>query len=538
MADWDYIIVGAGSAGCVLANRLSENPCHRVLLIEAGGKDSHPYIHIPRGHGKLLKDPRHAWFFSANDGPDSPTPPEIWIRGKVLGGSSSVNGMIYIHGQPEDYDDWERLGATGWGWRDMRPVFLKIEDHELGASRTRGVGGPLHVSVTRERSPLCDAVIAAARRIGIPEREDVNGEDQEGIGYTTQTVRNGRRVSAAKAFLKPALKRPNLHVVTDAEVRKILFQDRRAIGVSYLEKGVLKEASARGEVILSAGAIQSPLLLQRSGVGAGALLNGLGIPVVADNGGVGGNLREHRIVTLQFALASHRLSQNRDFAGYRLGLSAMRYLLTRRGPLASSFTDVVGFFKTEPGLDRPDAQLQLAPYSIDLDTAGTRGGEIEFHKAPGMSFLGCPLRPESRGEIRITSPDPAAPPHINPNYLADPKDRAVTLGIFRMLRRLAAEVGQSGLVGGEIFPGTGLADDDALIEHALRDGQCGYHTVGTCRMGSDEASVLDPQLRVRGVSGLRVVDCSVMPTMVSGNTNGPTMAVAWRAADIILCDAR
>jgi len=531
VTEFDYIIVGAGSSGCVLAEALSKNPNHRVLLIEAGPPDTNPLIRIPKGFGKLLSDPKHAWFFATEPETGNGNKPEFWARGKTLGGSSSVNGMVYVRGQPQDYDHWESLGCKGWGWRTMAPYFKRMEDHALGADELRGKSGPLGVSPYPGSHPVAEAIIEAGTKMGLPRRDDLNRLETAGIGYLSCTIKRGVRQSSAEAFLKPAMRRSNLEVLTNTLVHKVLFEGRRAVGVSTDAAGEKKEFRGR-EIILSAGALQSPKILQLSGVGPAELLRHYGIAVIADSPGCGMNMREHRLLFVQHRLKSREWSQNHQFAGMHLMKNMLQYSLLKSGPMATGSYDVGGFAKSRPDVDRPDIQLMFAPYSLDLDDPAKR-----FESFPGMQFFGYILRPVSQGTVTIRSADANEPATIRPNYMTDAYDRRTSVDMVHFIRRLLAQDVLRPYLAEETTPGAQVQSDDEIIDAFAHKGQSGYHACGTCKMGQDATSVVDERLRVRGVSGLRVVDISVMPTMVSGNTNAPAMAMAGRAADLILEDA-
>ena len=529
-AGYDTIIVGAGSAGCVLAYRLSADPAHRVLLLEAGGEDDSPWIHMPMGLGKTLMDPAVCWHFMTEPDPGNAGQPRAFMRGKVLGGSSSVNGMVYCRGQPEDYEGWAAAGCTDFGWPEMRRAFRQIENHALGDDGERGVGGPLHVGVRSGDTALDKAVLSAVAAQGVPIRDDINRPDQEGIGPTPVTLRAGRRVSAADAFLHPVRNRPNLAVVTGALVHRVLFDGQQAIGVEGLFDGVRTQWLTAGEVILSAGTLQSPKLLMHSGIGPAEALKAHGIDVRVDSPEVGRNLREHKTVSLQLRLQpGHGI--NEQLHGWRMGRSALQYLLARKGALASTY-DLNAFIRTQDTLQQPDAQVLFWGLTLDRSAPG-----IVVEREAGLLMMGYPLRTDSQGALQLVSADPAVPLRVQTNFLSEPHDRQVTLALLRWMRRVARHPALAPLVVGETHPGETLVDDEAILDAARRDETC-QHAVGTCRMGSDAAAVLDSRLRVRGVDGLRVVDLSAMPTQVSGNTNGPVMALAWRAADLIEQDRR
>jgi choline dehydrogenase-like flavoprotein len=531
LSGFDYVIVGAGSAGCVLAERLTADPACRVLLLEAGPEDHSPYIHMPRGAGKLYADPKHVWFFPTEAEGDIPA--ETWIRGKMLGGSSSVNGMMYYRGQPQDYDGWAALGATGWGWSEMRRAFLGVERHELGETEFRGGSGLLGVSIEPERTRLTEAFIAAGQQMGLQRLEDLNTPGEEGVGYAVRSIWRGRRQSTAGTFLKAARRRPNLKVLTGVTVDKVLFDGRRARGVQAPVNGAPQTFAARGEVILSAGALMSPQILQRSGIGPGARLQSLGIAPVTDNPGVGEHMLEHRLLMVDYGLNAP-LSHNPQFSGWRLIANVLRYYLTHTGPLAAGYGVVGAFARVLPDAVTPDVEMLLSPAVVVMEPSGA------FHIDPehSVQLFGYPLRSRSEGSVRIASPDPRAPATIRKGYLTDPYDQRITVAMHRYIRRWMQQPAIAPLLGPEREPSASLQTDQQIIDAYRRQGQAGMHACGTCRMGDFPDAVLDPRLRVKGVEALRVVDGSIMPAMVSANTNAPIMAAAWRAAELIVEDRR
>ncbi|MDX9688487.1 GMC family oxidoreductase [Halopseudomonas formosensis] len=525
---YDYIIVGAGSAGCVMANRLSADLGASVLLIESGPDHTSPLIAMPRGIGKLLIPGNpHIWDYEASRGEGMAD--ELWMKGKAIGGSSSVNGMVYVRGTPADYDAWELQGCSGWGWRDMGRQFVALEDHQLGESQWRGVGGPLKVTVHPPGDALCDAIISAAANIGTPTVADINHVDsvsQGGFGYQPRTTWKGQRFSAAKAFLNPVRSRPNLTVMTDTDVQRIEFDGRRAVAVHTHNKSGAKRIGASREILLCAGAIESPKLLQLSGIGPAGLLQSLGIPVVQDAPDVGRNLREHVYIAAQFRVTCG--SFNHCFAGLGLARSVLRYFLFKEGPMTHAAHEAGGFVKTRPGLEQPDAQIGVSLYSMDGD-----GKTVAIDKQPGLTLGGYFMHPQSQGEIRIQSADPAVPPKIIANYLSSEVDQAAAIALLKWIRKLAAQPSLKPFIVEELTPGLQVQTDDEMLAAFRRYGQTAFHVAGTCRMGTDADAVLDPELRVRGVDGLRVIDTSIMPSLISGNTNAPAMAIAMRAAEII-----
>lgn len=530
-SQFDYIVVGAGSAGCVLANRLSADPANRVLLLEAGGKDNYPWIHIPVGYFKTMHNPITDWCYRTEPDPGLNGRSLQWPRGKVLGGSSSINGLLYVRGQAEDYDHWRQLGNTGWSFEDVLPYFKKGERQERGADEFHGADGPLSVSNMRIRSDLSDAFIKAAEEVGIPRNDDINGPDQEGAGYFQLTTRNGLRCSTAVAYLKPARSRSNLVVETHAHAEAVILDGKRAVGMRYRQHGKSKTVKARREVILAAGAIGSPQILQLSGIGPGEVLHRAGVAVLHELPGVGINLQDHLQIRSVFKAKHPNTLNDRVNKPFGEILIGLEYLLTRRGPLTMGASQVYAFCKTRPELATPDIQFHFQPLSADKPGDG-------LHKFSAFTASVCQLRPESRGRIEIASPDPMDYPKIHPNYLSTETDCRTAVDGMKVTRAICSAPSMRDHVKEEMLPGPEVQGDEALLAAARKYSQTIYHPTSTCAMGSNRDSVVDARLRVHGIDGLRVVDASIMPTIVSGNTNAPTIMIAEKASDMILADAK
>jgi choline dehydrogenase len=524
VAAFDTIVVGGGSAGCVLAARLSEDRAHRVLLLEAGGPDRHPHIHVPAAFWKLFKGPSD-WGYLTEEQPHLGGRRLYWPRGKVLGGSSSLNAMIYIRGHRSDYDGWRDRGNPGWGYADVLPYFKRAENQERGASAYHGVGGPLEVADLRCPTSLSRAFLEACSEAGIPHNEDFNGADQEGAGFYQVTQKGGKRCSAATAYLLPARGRPNLTVVTGGLVTRILFEGTRAVGVEYVHGGVVARARA-GEVILCGGAVSSPQLLLLSGVGPPAHLKEHDISVVVDLPGVGQNLQDHPLSGV-----CHACTRPCTLDRAESLLNILKFVFLRRGPLTSNLAEAGAFVRSDPGLAAPDLQLHFVPaYYVEHGFVRPAGH--------GFSVGVCILRPQSRGSIGLRSPDPTVHPAIQPRYFERAADlRLQALGV-RLARRICQSAAFAPYRGEEYLPGAGVQGEEEIIAYLRRRVETLYHPVGTCKMGTDPLAVVDPQLRVHGTSGLRVADASVMPTLIGGNTNAPTLMVAEKAADLIRGTAR
>jgi len=522
----DYVVIGAGSAGCVVAARLSEDSSVSVTVLEAGVRDSSLWIHLPIGYGKTIVDPRLNWRYETEPDPEIADRRMYWARGKVLGGSSSINGLLYIRGQAEDYDHWRQLGNAGWSFADVLPYFKRSEGQQNGASAYHGADGPLAVANLVERNPLCEAFIESAVATGIPRNDDFNGAVQEGVGYYQLTTRNARRCSAAAAYLHPAARRANLSVITEAFAQKILFQGRRATGVEFRQGDNVFTVKARREVILSGGSLNSPQLLLLSGVGPREHLNALGVPVVHHLPGVGHNLQDHYGAILTYKSRLPLTVNDLMMSPAKQVAAALKYLLFRTGPLTISAAQVGAFIRSRPELASPDIQFLFQTFSHDEYDAG-------LHKFSGFANVVCPVRPESRGALALKSRDPRDPPVMRANYLSAEIDRTTLVEAMKIGRRVAAHKAIASHITEEFAPGPRVASDDELLAYARETGLSIAHQVGTCKMGGDAMAVVGDDLRVHGLEGLRVVDASIMPTLISGNTNAATIMIGEKASDMI-----
>jgi choline dehydrogenase len=532
--EFDYVVVGGGTAGCVVAARLSESGAHRVALIEAGGKDEGFWIDTPLGFGRLWDDPRYNWRYESEPEPELAGGRSYLPRGKVLGGTGTINAMVYVRGQREDFEAWRRAGNAGWGYDEVLRYYKKSEDNERGAGAYHAVGGPMRVS-DMARHELTDAFVEAGVQAGYPRNADFNGESQDGFGYNQVTIRNGRRGSTSIDFLRPALRRPNLEVMLHALATRILFRDRQAVGVEFLRAGTLRRVTARREVVLAGGSFNSPQLLQVSGIGPADLLARHGIPLVAYAPGVGANLQDHFQVSISYRCA--RPVTVNDYVNNPLRRLAMgaQYLLFRKGLMATNATLVGGCLRTDPSLPAPDVKVQLRLWGRSI--TGRSRERMGLH--PFSSFLVSImlLHPENRGSVRIRSADSAMQPEIRFNYFQSERDRRASVIALRAIRKVMSMPAIAPYVAEEMSPGPGCATDEDLVGFCRKQGTTNHHSVGTCRMGVDEAAVVDPRLRVRGLTGLRVVDASIMPAIVGGNPNATIVMIAEKGADMILQDA-
>ncbi|HEX5318508.1 MAG TPA: choline dehydrogenase [Stellaceae bacterium] len=525
----DFVVVGAGSAGCVVAARLTEDRATRVILIEAGGADTNRWIHIPLGFGKTFADPSVNWCYETE--PDASGRKVYWPRGKVLGGSSSINGMVYIRGQAEDFDHWAQLGNRGWSHADVLPYFKRAEHQVRGRDEWHGTGGPLCVSDVPDRHPICEAFIEGAMALGHPRNDDFNGARQDGVGYHQTTTRNGKRCSTAVGYLHPVMSRPNLRVITEAYSEKIIFAGRQATGVAFRRHGEIWTAHANREVILCGGAINSPQLLLLSGVGPQAQLDGLGIPVVHPLAGVGQSLQDHYSAAIKLKAKLPITINDVMLSNVKKLQHGLKYYLFRNGALAQISSPAALFIRTRPELASPDVKISISPFSADRPQDG-------LHKWSCFTMIAYQLRPESRGEIRLKSANPADAPAMIPNYLTDEVDRRAIVEGLKTARQILAGPSLAPFIESEYLPGPAVQTDAELLAYARERGGTVYHPTSTCKMGIDPMAVVGPDLTVHGIGGLRVADASVMPTVISGNTNAATIMIGEKCADLLRGELR
>jgi choline dehydrogenase len=533
---FDFIVIGSGSAGAVVAARVSESGKFSVLLLEAGGRDRSPLFRVPMGYSFLLSDPRYDWMYWSEPEAGLSGRPLLQHRGKVLGGTSSINGMVYTRGVPSDYDHWRQLGCEGWDWAGVLPFFKKAENNERGAGAYHGVGGPLNVSDDRPHWDLVDSFVRAAEQAGLPRNDDFNGERQEGVGYHQYTIGGGQRWSVARGYLAPALGRRNLKIETRAHATRVLFSGRKASGVEYRTPQGLTKAEARREVVLCGGTIGSPQLLQLSGVGPGKLLRGLGIDVIADSPRVGSNLQDHFQLGVDLKCREPVTLNDIVTSRFRMASTTLQYLITHKGPLSGNGIYAGGYLKTDKRLENPDIALNMLLWTVDPKASS--GSTIATHRFSGFTLSTILQRPDSRGEVMVKSPDPLEKPRIRYNFPGSTRDVDALVAGMRIARRIAAQPALSRYVDSEISPGAETTSDEALASSALDRVASAFHIVGTCQMGPSDRAVVDPRLRVHGVERLRVVDASVMPAIVAANINAPTIMIGEKASEMILADAR